>query len=180
MNKNKRLFSKVTKATKSELFRFTRTEDNTITITGYTGKNRRVVIPSEIDGLPVTAIDSWAFKDIPIKQLTLPETLSWIGGEAFIGNHIKALIIPDSVTIKSDAFTSDVRPRIYSSWDNLDFISYKCFDSRLLSITIRSGVTFHEDAFGHENGFPAAYESNGPGTYTRKNFNSVSWTKVKE
>jgi len=181
MKKIRNLFAK---DTRNALFRFTNTGDS-ITITGYTGKKRRIVIPSEIDGLPVTAIDHWAFRGIPIKKLTLPETLTWIGGEAFLGNHLKTLVIPDSVkTIKSEAFISNVRKQNVSYWDQADFIRYFMWDSRLLKITLGSDVSLTEDSFGYGNFFLNEYTANGKtgGTYTRPNCKSkcTEWTKKKE
>ncbi len=42
-------------------YTYTTNDDNTITITGYTGSGGDVTIPDTINGLPVTSIGSYAF-----------------------------------------------------------------------------------------------------------------------
>jgi len=54
------------------------------TITGYTGNSSDVNIPATLDGYRVSAIAARAFKDkTTIKTLTIPETITSIGAEAF-------------------------------------------------------------------------------------------------
>lgn len=83
-------------------------ENNEITITGYeeapTGK---LVIPSQIRGLPVVAIGDSAFEECSeITELVLPNTLQVIGSSAFHNcGGITRLNIPRSVTaIGNNAF----------------------------------------------------------------------------
>lgn len=65
-----------------------------------------VVIPAEIDGLPVTSIDDYAFYCEGIIGVTIPDSVTSIGDFAFCGcDEIKSITIPDSVTsIGSNAF----------------------------------------------------------------------------
>ena len=60
-------------------------EDGKATITGYTGKGRDVVIPDEIEGLPVTRIRSYAFQfcALSLTSITLPNSITTIGDRAF-------------------------------------------------------------------------------------------------
>lgn len=106
--------------------------DNHAEVSGYTGAGGKIVIPSEINGLPVTVIqeESMAFhKDIT--SVIIPDTVTVIEdlafedcenlaeiqfsenikeiGEAAFGNclKLKEIIIPDSVTkIKQFAFAN--------------------------------------------------------------------------
>jgi hypothetical protein len=57
--------------------------NGTITITGYTGSSATVIIPSTIDGLPVTSIGASAFFIKPIKSITIPASVTFIGDYAF-------------------------------------------------------------------------------------------------
>lgn len=58
-----------------------------------------LVIPEEINGLPVTAIADNAFKDKDyITSIKLPDTLKSIGQNAFTGTKITEITIPKSVT----------------------------------------------------------------------------------
>jgi hypothetical protein len=63
----------------------------------YIGTSEFVVIPEEIDGITVTKIDNWAFKEKELKGVILPNSLETIGVNAFQSNDIYELVIPDSV-----------------------------------------------------------------------------------
>ena len=67
-------------------------------------------IPSMHDGYPVVAIGDWAFNTVTFTGLVIPNTVRYIGANAFshthLHTHIGALIIPDSVvTIGDSAFS---------------------------------------------------------------------------
>lgn len=77
----------------------------TLTITSYdTSGGKDVVIPSEINGVPVTTIGSQAFLNAGLTSITLPNTITKIEDApvvykgAFTGNNLGFLVIPDSVT----------------------------------------------------------------------------------
>ncbi|MDR0998462.1 MAG: leucine-rich repeat domain-containing protein, partial [Treponema sp.] len=53
-------------------------EGTGITITGFKGDAKEIVIPRTIDGLPVTAIGEFAFDSRGLTKLTLPEGLESI------------------------------------------------------------------------------------------------------
>ena len=60
-----------------------------------------LVIPSEINGIPVTAINSY-FAEMGtqnLKSVTLPDTLVSIGNGAFLFSGIESVTIPDSVKV---------------------------------------------------------------------------------
>jgi hypothetical protein len=63
-------------------FTFT-TNNGTITITGYTGTGGVVVIPSTINGLPVTSIGDYTFQYSSITGVTIPNSVTNIGDYAF-------------------------------------------------------------------------------------------------
>ncbi len=65
-------------------FTYTVNDDGTVTITGYLGSDAVLGIPSEIEGYPVTKIDSNAFtKHTTITKVFVPESVTSIGKEAF-------------------------------------------------------------------------------------------------
>src|SRR4051812_4441594 len=76
------------------------TNGNYIIITGYTGTNGDVVIPSTINGLPVVTIGDFAFfNDWTLTNVTLPNGLGNIGIQTFAGcMYLAGVIIPPSVT----------------------------------------------------------------------------------
>lgn len=55
-----------------------------VTITDYTGSGEIVVIPFEIDGLPVTAIGNYAFCCKDFKEIFIPDSITCIGTGAFL------------------------------------------------------------------------------------------------
>ncbi len=55
----------------------------TISITGVLKPADSITLPSEIEGLPVTAISSSAFSGTSIKSITIPEGVTSIGASAF-------------------------------------------------------------------------------------------------
>src|SRR5215471_8483754 len=75
------------------------TTNGTITITGYTGTDANLVIPSTIDGLPVTSIGTGAFAGNSLTSVTIPNSVTNIGDFAFeycLG--LTNFTIPNSVT----------------------------------------------------------------------------------
>jgi hypothetical protein len=59
------------------------TNNGALTITGYTGTNDVAIIPSTIDGLPVTSIATTAFENTLVNVVSIPSTVTSIGPEAF-------------------------------------------------------------------------------------------------
>lgn len=58
-------------------------DDGEITITGYLGTGRELVIPAEIDDRPVTKIGAYAFAEYDMTRIELPKTVTEIGAYAF-------------------------------------------------------------------------------------------------
>ena len=77
------------------------------TITNYVGSSKNVVIPCEINGMPVSSIEGLqgengafirgAFQGLQIESVVFPSTLKNIGIQAFDDNQIKEIKLPDNV-----------------------------------------------------------------------------------
>ena len=76
------------------------TNDGSITISRYDCASNIAVIPSTIDGVPVTAIGSHAFEYCQrITSVVIPDSITSIGFEAFYNcTNLNEVVIPDSVT----------------------------------------------------------------------------------
>lgn len=77
------------------------TDDETVTITGYTGTAADLTIPSTIEGLPVTTIGSWAFNAASdAVNMILPDTLTTIESFAFFdATKLETIVLPDSLEV---------------------------------------------------------------------------------
>ena len=75
-----------------------------IVIQSYAGAEQTVVVPEEIDGIPVIGIDTGAFDGITrMKELILPRTIQFIRDGAFVGcTSLKKLVYPTGIVEASD------------------------------------------------------------------------------
>lgn len=87
-------------------FNFITNADNTITITGYTGVGGDVIIPDSTNGFPVTTIENQAFIGQTLTSVMIPDSVNSIGVLAFAGcSGLTSVVIGGGVTnIGSDAF----------------------------------------------------------------------------
>lgn len=72
---------------------------------------RSVVIPSEISGMPVTAISFFSFRDRQLTSVTIPGSVESIGMQAFFSNNITSVTFssPSSLTtIQESAFEDNL------------------------------------------------------------------------
>ncbi|HQL88935.1 MAG TPA: leucine-rich repeat domain-containing protein, partial [Lentisphaeria bacterium] len=115
-------------------------------ITKYQGPGGDVVIPSSINGYPVTCIEKKAFSDCSgITSIVIPDNVTGIGAGAFLCcSSLISAVLPDSVTsIGAGAFfwcsrlSSIVIPRSVTSIGDLTFS--KC--ENLTSVVLPGGVT---------------------------------------
>ena len=75
-----------------------------ITITACKETATSVVIPSKIDGYPVTRIGEYAFMNCELTSVSIPSSVTTIGYEAFYGcDSLTSVSIPDSVTTIGDS-----------------------------------------------------------------------------
>jgi hypothetical protein len=126
---------------------FTYTTNNgTITITGYTGPGGAVIVPSAINGLPVTSIGVAAFLySLNIRDLTIPTSVTTVGVYAF--DHctgLTSISMPNSVTnignfafVSCTSLTNVTIPNKINSIGSGTF--YSC--ASLTSTTIPSNIT---------------------------------------
>lgn len=114
-----------------------------VQINGYKGNGGYVVIPTEIEGSPVTRIAPNAFENAEsITGVVLPEKLQYIGDNAFYGlqNLTGVLVIPETVTvIEGHAFQS----------------------TRLTGLVIKSSCEININTFANINSLEFIYIEDG-------------------
>ena len=125
-----------------------------VEITKYTGNAEEIVIPAEIEGLPVTAIGNAAFFNrLQLTSVSLPESITSIGSRAFQGcSYLTSIAIPDGVTtIGEETFADCIRLTSVSLPDSITSIGENAFCGccALADISFPDGVTSIGDyAFG--------------------------------
>lgn len=110
-----------------------------IRINAYIGNGGDIVIPEQIEGVPVTIIADGAFRDKAesIKSVTFPQTIKSIGTNAFIdaGNMSGVVVLPPSLeNVDRQAFDytgisglvlqsdCEINSFAFSQEDNLEFV----------------------------------------------------------
>ena len=101
------------------------------TIIKYNNFGGNVVIPSSIDGVIIKKIGDYAFSNLEIDSVTIPNSIKEIGSYAFSNNNISNLFIPDSVDIIGEG--AFMHNKISSlSINSNTFLSNACFNDNLM------------------------------------------------
>ena len=171
--------------------------DGQITIVGYTGTEKNLVIPATANGMPIVAIGNDAFRDNQLTSVTIPDSVTTIGNFAFSNTKITSVTIGNNViSIGESAFMSNQLTSVTIP-NSVASIGYHAFSgNQLTNVTIGNSVTsIGNSAFngnplrsitiganvplsntGLDSSFISAY--NGvAGTYTRPSASSSIWTK---
>lgn len=126
--------------------------DNSITITGYSGPAADIVIPAVIEGRQVTAIgprafiglNRWGKTNIRATGLELPESIMTIGDEAFFFNSIYELVIPGSVRhIGNNAFAFSFNLKGLLIPENVTYIGNRAFADNNIERLVISNTLRH-------------------------------------
>ena len=174
-------------------------EGGRITITGYNGTARDVVIPAEVNGIPIVAIGARAFANNQLTSVTIGNSVTSIGEMAFANNRLTSVTIGNSVTsIGKEAFQHNQLTSVTIGNSVTSIGEWAFFRNQLTSVTIPNSVT----SIGHgafqdnpltsvtiganvrlsgsfDSWFQSTYDSGGrqAGTYTRADANATVWTR---
>ena len=138
-------------------------DEAVVEIIGFNGNEKELILPSSINGIPVTAIGDRvfcrnqltsviipnsvqiigddAFIHNKLTNVVLPNSLRIIGNGAFVNNEISNLVLPDFlVSIGNAAFTSNKITELVLP-DSLVSIGFAAFSSnRLTNVVIPSSI----------------------------------------
>ncbi len=108
-----------------------KTVNGQVTITAYTGSDTRVVIPSSVDGKPVTMIGNKAFAGTKIQSVVIPDSVTVIGVQAFKDcTSLTEVSLPSSLTeIQAYAFRGCTKLAEISLPDSVKTVGPTCFGS---------------------------------------------------
>ena len=126
-----------------EIFTYT-VENDTVTITGLNVSVKELIIPSEINGYPVTSIGESAFQRTDITSVTIPDSVKNIDNNAFKScDSLKSVSIGNGVTsIGELAFCYCDRLDSVIIGNSVKSIGARAFrGTALTSITIPGSVT---------------------------------------
>ncbi|HOB38081.1 MAG TPA: leucine-rich repeat domain-containing protein, partial [Methanomassiliicoccaceae archaeon] len=137
--------STATEAISPEDFEYEVKDDGTVEITGYNGEEVDLIIPEEIDGKLVTSIAEYAFYQLPLESVTIPDGVESIGDYAFYWcEELTSVIIGNGVTsIGEEAFSYCYSLTSVDIPDGVSYIGDYAFSDchSLPSIDIPASVT---------------------------------------
>ena len=134
--------------------------DGTLTITGYSGTEKKVTVPATIDGKSVSGIGSSAFYNNKVlEEVTVSEGIQSIGQQAFSMSTLKKLWLPASLNVFKDGEDVCEMEGIYvdsanQSYKDVDGVLYNKNVTTLVkypskktasTFTVPNGVTKLED-----------------------------------
>ena len=166
---------------------FYRTNNGTVTITGYNGPDGAVTIPNTIDGKPVTCIGANAFQArTSLTSITIPSSVTSIGDHAFSScTNLTGVYFQGNVpTPGSDLFLGDDGTTIYyltgtTGWEALFAgrptarwapwlftINLTNADKETVEFGMQDGATSgYEDTFDHSSQVAPAPGMSAGGIY---------------
>lgn len=111
-------------------FSYTRNQDGSLTLTGYTGTERTLHIPAELDGSPVTAIGDSCFAGLLcLRRVYVPEGVTVLGAYAFeCCSALQRVYLPDSLrSIGDGAFSGCAALTLADLQDGVESIGKGAF-----------------------------------------------------
>ncbi|WP_270276926.1 leucine-rich repeat domain-containing protein [Enterococcus casseliflavus] len=121
-----------------EVFSYYVNQDcNEIVIDSYVASDyiADLEIPEEIKGIEVTAIRDRAFANITFKSIKLPDSIKYIGKEAFRESDIKELVLPANLEIIDDRafqYANNLEGTLIIP-ENVRYIGQNAFQSNYLT-----------------------------------------------
>lgn len=156
-------------------------EDTTAAITGYTGSDASITIPSKIGGKPVTRIGSGAFQDnTVVTAVVIPASVVRIEDNAFLNSTLASVNIGTGVsTIGASAFNGTALAAVTIP-SNVESIGDGAFAlcTNLASVTIQGNglLTLGDGAFANTavSAFTIPTSLASIGAYTFQNCTALS------
>ena len=107
-------------------------ENGVITIIGYSGASKDLVIPEKINNLPVVSIGQNAFASKQLNSVVIPNSVKTIDENAFLGNRLAKVTIGNSVTLIGRGAFSDNQLTSVVIPNSVITIGYRAFANNKL------------------------------------------------
>lgn len=134
-----------------EVFSYYVNQDcNEIVIDSYVASDyiADLQIPEKIKDIEVTAIRDRAFANITFKSIKLPDSIKYIGKEAFRESDIKELVLPENLEVIDDRafqYANSLEGTLIIP-ENVKYIGQNAFQSNyLISIVFPENIEFIEE-----------------------------------
>jgi len=153
-------------------------DSQTQTITGYTGTNTVITIPSQINGINVLAIGANALDGKGLTQLTIANSpLTSIGNNAFSNNYlVKVIIEKGGVVFGSNVFSNNNISDIEISVGNIELPENLFINAEIVKITTEANIVFSDTTFGVYGASFRSYYLSKSSIKSEYNYISSQWT----
>lgn len=119
--------------------------DGTITLTHYTGKDKNVIVPSEYEGYKVSRIGEYAFEQLNIQSIVIPDGITLDEYVFFLCQKLESVTLPkDLKVIEDGTFYHCYSLKNIEIPSNVTKIGVSAFDQciALVSVVIPDSVNY--------------------------------------
>lgn len=152
-----------------------------VTITGYRYDGpTSISIPETINDKPVVSISEKAFSETQIKNITMPDSIVYIGKSAFYNSPIETLHFSNNIKEIDDAAFKYTNMKSVEMPSKLEIIGNEAFSSApITNVKLNDGLKVIKDgAFTYTNiekvTLPASLESIAKGSFNLSPLNEVT------
>lgn len=128
-------------------------EDGTAELTGYSGSETELVLPSVLDGYTITSIRSeFLYGRGNIVKVSIPDSITYIGYGAFNGTGLTTVEIPGSVkSIVGDAFAHCQELTSVIIHEGVEMLGWAAFSNcpKLETIALPDSILYISDSFAN-------------------------------
>lgn len=117
--------------------------------------SKNPIIPDTIEGLPVLEISGYAFYDFGLVNVSIPDSVEYIGEEAFAYNFLTKIVLPNNlIGLSFGAFEFNKIKSVQFS-NNIEYIEDGAFFSnQISSLTLPNSLSYLGCASFNDNQLP--------------------------
>ena len=129
-------------------------DDGTVTINRYTGTEKNITVPAQIEGKDVSAIGPNAFFASSANSIKIPNGVKKIRMSSFSDSkNLTSIVIPDSVTVVEPwAFMNCTKLKNITFSKNLTYVGLSCFSNTAWYDSQPDGVVYIGKTVYHYKG----------------------------